>query len=87
MAVCCVDIMVARSLSSRDMRFSAVKFPCDSGEGRVGRGAGDGLEEEEEEPDVVAVEVAMVGKEGVIPGARVEVAVAVDDAEEEEVLR
>jgi hypothetical protein len=45
------------------------------------------LEEEEEEPDVVAVEVAMVGKEGVIPGARVEVAVAVDDAEEEEVLR
>lgn len=82
-----MDIMAARSLSSRDMRFSwAVKFPCDSGEGRVKRGTGEGLDEEEE-PDVVAVEVAMVGKEGVIPGARVEVAVADDDAEEEEVLR
>ena len=43
--------MVARSLSSRDMRFSAVKFPCDSGEGRVGRGAGEGFEEEEEEAE------------------------------------
>ena len=82
-----MDIMAARSLSSRDMRFSeAVKFPCDSGEGRVKRGTGEGLEDEEE-ADVVAVEVAMVGKEGVIPGARVEVAVAADDDEEEEPLR
>jgi hypothetical protein len=28
------------SLSSRDMRFSAVEMPCDSGEGRAGRGVG-----------------------------------------------
>jgi hypothetical protein len=28
------------SLSSRDMRFSAVETPCDSGEGRAGRGVG-----------------------------------------------
>lgn len=87
MTLCCVDIMAARSLSSRDMRFSeAVKFPCDSGEGRVKRGTGEGLDEEEE-ADVVAVEVAVVGKAGVIPGARVEVAVAVDDEEDEDPLR
>ena len=28
------------SLASRDMRFSAVEMPCDSGEGRAGRGVG-----------------------------------------------
>ena len=28
------------SLSSRDIRFSAVDIPCDSGEGRTGRGVG-----------------------------------------------
>ena len=30
----------SNSLSSRDMRFSAVDMPCDSGEGRAGRGVG-----------------------------------------------
>ena len=31
--------MAARSLSSLDMRFSAaVKLPCESGDGRAGRG-------------------------------------------------
>jgi hypothetical protein len=30
----------SNSLSSRDMRFSAVEMPCDSGEGRAGRGVG-----------------------------------------------
>ena len=34
--------MAARSLSSRDMRFSAaVKLPCDKGDGRAGRGVFD----------------------------------------------
>lgn len=79
--------MAARSLSSRDMRFSAaVKFPCDSGEGRVKRGAGDGLGEVED-ADVVACEVAVVGTDGVRPGERVEVVVAVDDDDDEDPLR
>jgi hypothetical protein len=43
--------MVARSLSSRDIRFSdAVKLPCDKGDGRAGRGV---VEEEAEEGEVV----------------------------------
>jgi len=68
------------------MRFSAVKLPCDSGEGRVKRGAGEGLDEDGE-ADVEVGEVAVVGTDGVMPEGRVEVAVAVDDDEEADAVR
>lgn len=65
-----VSSIAAKSLSSRDIRFSdAVKLPCDKGEGRAGRGlgadeadAGEGTEDEEDVEDAagrldVAVEL------------------------------
>jgi hypothetical protein len=83
-ALGCVDIMAARSLSSRDIRFSeAVKFPCDSGEGRVKRGAG----EVEDVGEVAEVGVVEGEIEVLDPEGRVEVVVAVDVEEEDEPLR
>lgn len=61
--------IAAKSLSSRDIRFSAaVKFPCDSGDGRIVRGVAAAA------PVAVvdAAEVAVVGKAGVIAEGRVE---------------
>lgn len=82
-ASCGGESIAARSLSSRDIRFSAVKFPCDSGDGRVKRGAGEGLEGA---ADVVVGEVAVVGNDGVIPDGRV-VVVAVELDEDDDAVR
>lgn len=67
-------------------------MPCDSGEGRVKRGAGEEVVVDGEgAADVVAVvtgEVAVVGTAGgVMPGERVELTVAVDDEDEVDPLR
>lgn len=63
--------MAARSMSSRDMRFSeAVKLPCDKGEGRIGRACG----------AVVPLEEFVGGGEGLEVGAREGVDVEAGDA-------
>lgn len=82
-ALGCVDIIAARSLSSRDIRFSeAVKFPCDSGEGRVKRGAGE-VEDADEDVGVVGDEAdAVVETDG-----RDDAAVPADVEEEADPFR
>lgn len=71
----------SRSLSSRDIRFSAaVKLPCDNGEGRAGRGIGAETDEEGTANDVF--EVVVEGDGGESAEERV-VAVDTDDDVEE----
>lgn len=61
-------------------------MPCDNGEGRVKRGAGDEVDGEGD-GEVDAGEAAAVDGGGVMTGARVEVAVAVEEEEEADPLR
>lgn len=67
------------SLSSRDIRLSAVKLPCESGDGRAGRGVGVGVDVAASVGDVVVGDVVVVGGDGDIPEERV--ADPVDDDE------
>lgn len=76
--------MAARSLSSRDIRFSeAVNVPCDRGDGRTGRKVDD--EAEVGVVEAVDDETVVVDKDGDSGDARDEVAVDADD--DDDVLR
>ena len=71
----------SRALSSRDMRFSAVKLPCERGEGRAGRGMEVGIDKVFGVDDAVAEVVVVVdeGGGGDMPGRVVD---PDDDVEE-----
>ena len=89
------ESIAARSLSSRDIRFSAVKLPCDSGDGRGTRGAGEGFEGAFDVLVVLLevlleVVVEVVGADDdveLLPDGRAVVAVAVDEADDVDGVR
>lgn len=75
--------IAARSLSSRDIRFSdAVKVPCDRGDGRTGRGVAELLDKDVAE--WVVDEAVVVERDGDKAESRDD---AVEPEDDEDVLR
>lgn len=73
------------SLSSRDIRFSAaVKLPCDKGDGRAGRGVETAADVDVGAVDADVEEVVGVDDDGDSAAGRVDVAVAVDVADDDD---